>query len=365
MQKVRSKKTTALLLLLIIVSVLAILLYINNKTTQKSSFIAGGKNKLAVTGDVSAVSQSSSAIYYVNDLLIEAQAENIRAKNIKGDMAWSCKLPGKAVKMADAGQNIIIIDSINNIHYYTLQGKLLWTYKSDYEIVDIFTEDNGSFLAEYKGMTGSHAEAFKQDGSKIGSISVDNAHILSFAGGSGVFSISIVDTSSEMIKTKIITYSFKGDILWAKNFDNVIISKLSYSKDNRLLAMGENTVYTYKNDGSLHQEVKIEGEISSAAMNSHIVALALQIKGKQYLVCYDANMREQSRTEIKSAPLGIFPLKNNLIVYYSDELMILTLKGELNARYEPNVDISTAYMTTDNKVYIASNRRLLQLEYIK
>lgn len=80
MHNLKSKKRTALLLLLITIFLLAILLYINNKTTRKSSFTIDGKNELEVTGEVSAVSQSSSAIYYVKDLLIEAQAENIRAK---------------------------------------------------------------------------------------------------------------------------------------------------------------------------------------------------------------------------------------------------------------------------------------------
>ena len=213
MKKAKSKKNTALLLLLAIVSTLVILFYINNKTTLTYSFITDGKNKLAVTGEVSAVSQSRSTVYYVEDLLIEVQAENIRAKNIKGDVAWSCKMPEKTVGISNAGENIIIIDLSNNIHYYSLKGKLLWTYKSDHDIIDIFTEDNGSFLVEYKGITGSHAEAFRHDGSKIGSILVDNAHILSFSEGSDAFSISIVDTSSEFIKTKIITYSFKGNIL--------------------------------------------------------------------------------------------------------------------------------------------------------
>jgi hypothetical protein len=365
LHRVRSKKTAALLLILATALILAILLFINNRTTLESSFIMDGKNKLSVTGEVSAVSNSSSAVYYVKDLLIEAQAENIRAKDIKGNIVWSCKLSGNIVKLTGAGENIIMIDSLNNIHYYSLQGKLLWTYKPDYEIIDIFTEDSGSFLAEYKGMTGSHAEIFTHNGSKVGSILVENAHILSFSEGDSVFSISIVDTSSELIKTKIITYNFKGDILWANNFDNKIISKLKYSKDNKLIAMGENTIYIYKKDGSLHQEVKIAGEINNVAMSDYIVAMALQDKGKEYLVCYDANMREQSRIEIKPAPLGIFPLKSNLIVYYDDELMILTPKGELTARFKSNTDISSAYMTSDNKVYIVSNRKLQLLEYAK
>ena len=365
MNNARSKKRAALLLLLVTVLILITLLLVNNKTAPKSSFIMDGRNKLAVTGEVAAVSNSGSLIYCVKDLLIEAQAENIRVKNINGNIAWSQKLAGKIVKLANAGENIIIIDSQNNINYYSLQGKLLWTYKSPSEIIDIFTEDNGSFLVEYKGMTGSHAEVFTQKGVKIGSISVENAHVLSFSTEGSAFSISILDTSAEVIKTKIITYNFKGDILWAQNFDNKIISKLNYNNNNRLLAMGENTIYIYKSEGILQEEVGIEGIISNVAMSDYNVAIALQNKGKQYLVCYDGDMREQSRTEIKTAPLGIFPLKNNLILYYNDELLVLTPKGQLTARFKSNTDISSVYMTPDNKVFIVSNRKLQLLEYVK
>ncbi|MHB1394470.1 MAG: DUF5711 family protein [Clostridia bacterium] len=358
-----AKKKTALVPLLAAMLVLIILLYVNSRTVQKSSFIMEGKEKLLVTGEVAAVSNNSSLIYCIKDLLIEAQAENVRVKDIKGNIVWSQKLPGKIMKLVDAGENIIIIDSKKNINYYSLQGKLLWAYKSPYEIIDIFTENNGSFLVEYKGMTGSHAEVFTQNGSKIGNISVENAHVLSFSTGNSAFSISVLDTSAEAIKTKIITYNFKGDILWAQNFDNRIISNIKYSKNDKLLAMGENTIYIYKNDGSLQEEAQIEGKINNAAIGDYITVIALQDKGKQYSVCYDANMRELSRVEIKAAPLGLYPMKNNLILYYSDELMVLTVKGELTARFKSNTDINSVYMTPDNKIYIVSNRTLQLLEY--
>ena len=365
MSNPRSKKRTAIILLIIVVLALTTLLFINSRTAPKSSFIMDGRKKLTVTGEVAAVSNNNSQVYCVKDLLIEAQEENLRAKNIKGNVAWSQKLPAKIKDLAGAGEYIVITDSENNINYYSLQGKLLWTYKSTYEIIDLFAEDNGSFLVEYKGMTGSHAEAFAQNGSKIGSISVENAHILTFSVGENAFSISVLDTSTDIIKTKIITYNFKGDILWAQNFDNKIVSNLKYSKNNSLLALGENTLYTYTSDGSLEKEVRIEGIVSNFAISDYLVTMALQDKGKRYIVCFDTNMREQSRLEIEKAPLGIFPLKNNLVLYYNDELLILTPKGELTARFKPNSDISSVYMTPDNKVYIVSNRKLQLLEYVK
>ena len=364
MSNVRLKKRTALLLFLFFALVLGTLLYTNSRTTPRSTFLMEGKNKLAVIGEVTAVSNNSSLIYCIQDLLLEAQEENLRVKNINGSVVWSQKLPGKIVKLTAAGENIIIVDNKNNINYYTLKGKLLWTYKPDYEIIDIFTEDNGSFLVEYKGMTGSHAEVFTQKGTKIGSIAVENSHVLSFSTGANAFSISILDTSAEEVKTKIITYNFKGDILWAQNFEDEIISKLNYNNNNKLLALGENIIYIYKNDGSIQGDTVIEGKIRNIAMSDYITASIILDKGKQYIVAYDSNMREQSRTEINGSPSGIYPMKNRFILYYNDELLVITVKGELITRYKSNTDISSAYMTSDNKIYIVSNRKLQQLDVL-
>lgn len=365
MNRPTSKKKIAAFLSLAVLMTLAILLYVNSKTAQRSTFLMEGKEKLTITGEVAAVSNNSSSMHCVKDMLIEAQDENIRVKNINGSVAWSQKLQGKVSKMADTGENIIIVDSQNNINYYSLQGKLLWTYKASQEIIDVFTEENGCILAEYKGLTGSHAEVFTKEGNKIGSISVENSHVLSFSAGKDSFSISVLDTSAEGIKTKIITYDFKGDILWAQNFDNKIISRIKYNKNNKLLALGESDICIYKNDGSLQSDTKIEGKISNAAMSDYAAVVALNNKGKNYAICYDADMRELSRTEIRPEPKGLFPMKNNYVLYYNDELMVLTVKGELTAKFTSNTDISSIYMTPENKMYIVSNRVLQQLEYAK
>ncbi|MGE5679171.1 MAG: DUF5711 family protein [Pseudomonadota bacterium] len=360
-----SKKTMVLMLLFTIALVLTVLMFVNSKTAPRSSFIMDGRKKLAVAAEVEAVSNSSSLLHCVRDLLVEAQEGNLRAKNLNGKVAWSQKLPARITDIEGAGENIVIIDSGNNIYYYSMQGKLLWTYKSTYEIVDLFTEDNGSLLAEYKGLTGSHAEAFSQNGAKLGSVSVENAHILSFTAGEGRFSISVLDTSAEAIKTRIITYDPKGDIIWAKDFENKIIAKLNYNKSNRLLAIGENEIYSYGSDGNLQSEVVIDGEAINVAMDDYHVVLVAMDKGKLYSVCLDADLREKSRLELERAPLGLYPSQNNIIMYYNDELMVLTEKGELTARFKSNSEISSLYTDAGGSIYLVSNRKLQRLDYVK
>lgn len=364
MNKVMSKSKTIIVLLGAITVVLTTLLYINSRTAQKSSFVMDGRRKLQVAGEVSAVSSSSSLVYCTKDLLIEAQDSNLRAKNIKGSVAWSQKLPAKVSEIAGAGDFIVITDEANRIYYYSLQGKLLWTYEAKYEILDIFTDYCGSFLVEYKGMTGSHGEVFTQNGSKVGSIVVENSHILAFAVGDNIFSISALDTSADVIKTKVITYNLKGDILWAQNFDNKIITKLSYSK-NVLLALSEDNLYIYAGDGKLQKEAKIEGEIHKGAMGSSLITLVVQNKGKAQAVCYDDNLRMLHRMDLERLPMSIYPMKNSFIVYYDDELLVISTKGELVSRFKSNSEINRVYADGDNRLYLVSNRKLQLLEYAK
>jgi hypothetical protein len=363
LKTINSSKRTVFILVLLIVGTVSILLFFNNKAIGKSPVMFQGKNKLAVSGEISTVTNSGSVMYCNNDLLLEAQGDSLRVKNIEGEIVWSQKYAGSIIKMAAAGSNIVIIDSSSNISYYSEQGKLLWDYKPSFEVIDVFTEENGTILVEYKGISGGRAEVFTQTGSKIGNISVNNAQILSFSSGKSSYSISIIDMAEELVKTKIITYNFKGDILWANNFDNKLITKLNYTKNDRLMAVSENEILCFKNDGELLEELKIDGNIISVAMSDYMTVVVSNKKGKNYLICYDLENKMQSNIEIDKPPQGVFPLKNNFIVYYKDELMIFTTKGIVTALHKSNTDISRAYMTLDNKIYIVSNRKLQLLEY--
>jgi len=363
LKTIYSRKKTVLILVLLILGTVSILLFLNNKAVGKSPVMLQGKNKLSVSAEISTVSNSGSVMYCNNDLLLEAQGNSLRVKNMEGEVVWSQKYAGSILKMAAAGSNIVIIDSSSNISYYSEKGKLLWDYKPSLEVIDVFTEENGTILVEYKGISGGRAEVFTQTGSKIGNILVDNAHILSFSSGKSSYSISIIDMAEESIKTKIITYNFKGDILWAKNFDNKLITKLNYTKNDRLMAVGENEILSFKNDGELLEELKIEGKIISVAMSDYLTVVVAKKRGKNFLICYDSESEMNSNIEIDKPPLGVFPLKNNYIVYYKDELMVLTAKGNVTALYKSNIDISRVYMTMDNKIYIVSNRKLQLLEY--
>ena len=100
-------------------------------------------------------------------------------------------------------------------------------------------------------------------------------------------------------------------------------------------------------------------------MGDQLIVISLQDRGKKYVACYDANLKEQCRLEIDEVPLGFYPHKNSFVMYYNDELLVLTAKGELTARFKSNSEIGSLYMTDDDRLYKVSNRKLQLLEYTK
>lgn len=346
-----------------IVLVLATLLIINNLSGKPSPLAETGGKRLVLMEELVPASLSGSLIHCVEGLMLEAQGRNLKAKSIKGDSQWNLMMPSVINRVTSAGNDIVVFDEGKNLSYCNLQGKQMWSVTLSNDAIDVYTDENGFVLVEYKGMKGSLAEVFNSSGSKVGGIALENAHILGFAANGNAFSITILDLASETLKTKIITYDNKGDVLWANNFNDEIISSIHYGRSGILTAVSENKLYQYKNDGKLIQNKSLNGKLLYTAMSDHLAVIVMQEKGRTMITGFDANLKQQCHFEAESALLGIYPGKNSFILYTKDMLQHISMNGSLIASYKSNTDISKVYMTADNKFYIVSNKKLQLLQY--
>lgn len=363
MQKTRSQGKNIAILTVAIVLALTTLLLVKNLSGKPSRFTENGGKRLALMEELVPASLSGSLIHCVDGLMLEAQGRNLKAKSMKGGNSWNLMMPSVISRITNAGNYIAVFDEEKNLSYYSLQGKQLWSVTLSNEAIDVYTDENGFVLVEYKGMKGSLAEVFNPGGSKVGGIALENAHILGFAANGNAFSITILDLASETLKTKIITYDNKGDVLWANNFNNEIISSIHYGKNGNLMAISENKLYKYKNDGKLLQDTALNGKLTYVAMSDYLAIIITQEKGRTMITGFDANLKQKCHFEAESVPLGIYPGKNSFILYTKDMLQHISINGSLNASYKSNTDISRVYMTMDNKFYILSNKKLQLLQY--
>lgn len=362
MNNKKSGMKLAVLTMLVLAAALG-LIYINDRYANKSSSDAFSRRSFTVEGEISSLNNESEFFLCTDELIVEGAGTVVRAKRINGEQAWSMNLGGRIVSITEAGNALLIQDSRDRLSLMSKQGKLLWEYALSETLWNIFADNNGYVLIEYKNPVGSRIEVLNNKGSKVGDAELPNAYVLSFASGKDkLYTISVLDVSAEKVKTRLITYSISGGMSWAKDFENTLIPYIKYHKNNQLLAASERQLYRLREDGSILDEVKLDGKVLSIASNDNITAAVIEVKGRYYCSTFNSSLKAQGKSELNLVPVGIFVNNSNYILYDKDELIIGDLTGAPTASYKSASDISIAYMYGE-LLYVSSGRRLQALRY--
>jgi hypothetical protein len=352
-------KATGVLLVLILMLMLG-LIYINNMNSISVSGPKAIKN-LALIGQIEA-QVKNSLICGVDDLLVEATGVVVKAQNVTGEIVWSKTLVGKVVNMKSAATNLYVLDESKKLYCISKGGNSNWDIQLEGEIKEIYTDRNGDILIDstYNGET--RIQIFSNKGVDEGSMTLDNAEVIAFASGKDENSLSIIDISSQILKTKIITLNLKGDMVWSDNIDNQIVPMLGYTKDNALIAIGEKVIYRYDGKSKKQSKVELNKTIYNASLSDDVTAVIVRSRKGFEVISYNNNLKELGLIEIEQAPKGIIVGKNNYILYYSEKLLIADLKGSIKAEYKSIPEINKVYFGSEGSIISISNRLIQKLE---
>jgi hypothetical protein len=353
-------KATGIMLVLILMLMTG-LIYINN-VNSVSSVSSKNVKSLSVIGGVEAKDKNST-VCSVDELLAEAYGAVVKVQNTKGEVVWSKTLVGKAISMKSAASNLYVLDNSKKLYCISKSGKLLWDTQLDGELKEFYTERNGDVLIDYTHSGGAKIQIISGKGIDEGSIVLENAQVISFASGKEENSLSIIDISSQIIKTKILTLNLRGDLVWSENFDNQIIPLLGYNKDNSLIAIGEKSIYKYKEKSKKPSKVELHKTIYNASISEGSIAAVVRSKKGFEMVSYDSNLKELGTLELEQAPIGIILEKSNYILYYSEKLLLADLKGLVLGEYKSIPEIKKAYFGSEGSIISVSDRSIQKLGY--
>ena len=353
-------KATGLLLVLILMLMLG-LIYINNMNSISTS---GSKDmkELSLIGQLEA-QEKNSIVCSVDDLLAEANGLVVKARNIKGEVIWSKTLIGKVVSMKSAASNLYILDDSKKLYCISKSGNLTWNKQLDGEIKEIYTDRSGAVLIDSTYNGGTRIQIFNHKGVDVGAMTLDNAEVVAFASGKDENSISLIDISTQIIKTKIVTLNLKGDMVWSDNLDNQIIPMLGYTKDNTLIAIGENVIYKYEDKNKSQSKTELNKTIYNASISEDGVAIVVRSRSGFEVISYNNKLKELGLAKLDQGPIGIILEKNNYILYYRENLLLADLKGSIKAEYKSIPAISKVYFTPEGEIISASNRLIQKLEW--
>jgi hypothetical protein len=337
------------------------LIYINNMNSTSSSGTKSIKS-LAVIGQLEALDKNSSTCS-VDDLMAEALGAVVKVRNIAGDAVWNKTMVSKVISMKSTASNLYILDSSNKLYCISKSGKQLWDKQLDGEIKEIYTDRSGDVLIASKYNTGTKIQIISAKGVDEGSMILENAEIVTFASGREENTLSIIDISSQIIKTKIITLSLRGDMIWSDNLDNQIVPMLGYTKENNLVAVGEKTIYKYRDKSKKLSKLDLNKTIYNASISEEGLAVVVRSKSGFEVVSYDENLKELGQIKTEQAPEGIILEKNNYILYYSEKLLLADLKGIVKAEYKSMPEIKNAYFGSEGSIISVSDRLIQKLGY--
>ncbi|MDF2839517.1 MAG: hypothetical protein K0Q99_288 [Clostridia bacterium] len=353
-------KATGVLLVLILMLMVG-LIYINNINSM-SSLASKGTKSLSVVGRVDA-KEKNSMVCSVDELLAEATGVVVRVQNITGEEVWNKSLASNVLGMKSAGDNLYVLDNSKRLYCMSKSGQVLWEKELDGEIKDFYIERSGDVLLDYTYSGGAKIQILSGKGVDEGSIVLENAQVISFASGKEENTLSVIDISSQIIKTKILTLNLKGELVWSENIDNQIIPMLGYSKDNSLIAIGEKAIYKYKDKSKNQNKLELNKTIYNASISEGGIAAVVRNKTGFEVICYDSNLKELGHLQLDQAPTGINLGKSNYIIYYSEKLLLADLKGSILGEYKSMPEIKKAYFSSDDSIISLSDRLIQKLGY--
>lgn len=359
MKKKNSNLRSAGLLLVLILMLMIGLIYINNSNSIRSSSSAQLKS-LQLLGRVEAVDKDSM-LESMEGLLIEAAGTVIKARNVEGKAVWSNSLPGKIVQLKRSASWLYIVDDTKKLYCMSVDGKLLWDKTLQGDVSDLHSDRKGKLLIDYAGQEGSKIEIINHQGVDEGLMTLDHAKLLDFAAGENENSIVVIDLSSDIIKSKIITLSTSGEMRWSENFDNQIIPIIDYGKEDTLIAIGEKVIYKYKGESKKLTKQELNKTIYRAHTGEAGTAILTKSKTGYELLTYDGNLKEIGRTILSEAPSGIVSNKNNYILFYGELLLQMDIKGNIKSEYKSIPNINKVYFTEDGNIIAVSDRLIQKL----
>jgi hypothetical protein len=153
------------------------------------------------------------------------------------------------------------------------------------------------------------------------------------------------------INGKIIMFNSKGELLWAKVYDDELITFLNFNKDGELTALKENTLAYFHPSGQLKKEQTLGGQIlrASASREGYLVLCRRESPesnilkgGRNVLELYNPSGRRQWQVELdhECRDIKITDDGRIIIALLDNSVLALTVRGEFIGEYRTDFSIN-------------------------
>lgn len=315
---------------------------------------------------INVASTNSRFATAVGESLFDAEGKVLRAKDMSGTTTMSIDFPDTITRLEPCGKNILVFFEGGLVQCYNSTGETIWNYTLSSNFIDVYTDVNGNSLFEYNNdVLGSYIEIITVEGKQLEKSSFHNSYVSSFQSKGNDFIISLIDISLQTVGSKVVSINSKGEIKWAINFDEEIITAISSLDRNTLLVTTESNLYKVKSDKDNKEKISMETKILGFSHNSKFSTIITQKRSNEYLQILNSSLKVEKEVSIAISPKLVKSSNSYIALADTDTIYIYDSLGALLFTHHAIADIKSVEFLREDILIICSNAGLDKLQINK
>ncbi|MFA5524991.1 MAG: DUF5711 family protein [Tissierellales bacterium] len=262
--------------------------------------------------------------------IVNFKNKTIASYNFSGDKLWSQDIDFED-PFIHLGENEIFAGDKESgqITAFNLQGEKKWTYEAR-QSIEKFAEKNGLLIIYTKaGEQIDQINVIDEKGKLLANTIIDKGRLLS----SGIaldkkrFTLVTLDFSGSDLTSSILLYTKEGELLWKKDFQDLIILSADFIDNDNILAVSDRKIISLNMKNELLWSRDIKGRLKDTKLDQIRKEIYLLYEDENdYVEVLEKNGKTKNRLELNSYYSNIYTNKKN--IYLTGENRIIGIHGD-------------------------------------
>lgn len=360
-QAVKKKKIGRFIFLFII---LGIIISSNPFKHKMVGFFDKGDKTFEVISEKDITYKQNESIFINRNRFIKYSDSKIISYTIEGIEEWNRSISYKEPIIYLGKQNTYIADSQSGqVVVFDKEGKELWAYNPKQSIDYIIERNDNLILFMKAGDSLEQINILDKQGQLLSNTVINDGKIINvtISDNEKHFILTVLATTNNSIKSKIMYYSINGELIWQEIFNNQIIGFVDFTDNNNLVVVSDKRVSFYNTDKKLLWSRDIEGSLIDVKVDKDSIFL-LTNKVENMLEIIKLNGKTRDKFEFTEEIERIYMDRGR--IYLVGDKDVIGIEGERTNLKYVNGEAIKGFSISNNYAFIFTQDKLKKAKVI-
>lgn len=262
--------------------------------------------------------------------IINFNNRSITSYNLSGDKLWSQNIDFED-PFIHLGENSIYAGDKGKgqITAFNLEGEEQWIYEAR-QSIEKFAEKNGLLIIYTKaGEQIDQINILDEKGKLLANTIIDKGRLLSssIAIDKKKFTLVTLDFSGNSLQSSILLYTIEGELLWKKDFTDLIILSADFIDNDNILGVSDRKIISLNMENELLWSRDMKGKLKDTKLDPKQKEIYLLYEEKSdYIEVLETSGKTKNKLELDSYYNHIYTNKRN--IYLTGENRLAGIHGD-------------------------------------